>query len=1447
MSRKRQNKGEKQTERSRTEISHSAVTSILRDKLQFPSFLRTISGSALTNIALARLMGHFGWTWVGLIISDDEIGLQGGQAIRMGIEADGGCVAFVERIHLRYSKERVLQVAEIIQRHSVKTIIVHSAELHVKVLLEILYEHNLSRKIWVFSTSFGMSPGFFAGKAWKILNGALVLKPYTGSMPGFQGFLHHLNPSMTPGDIFIRLFWEKAFTCTWLEDKENSTNLMESVGKPGMESVPCSPDSLMDEMAISLFELNDLSYTYHSYIAVFAIAHSLNFFLSCTIEQGPFNKEVCADINDIRPWKDSYSRDGDIIIGGSFVIQSTFVSSEPTFHEEPQLVTCEGFYIRNYRAVLAMVFAIDMINRTPELLHNITLGFRIFDSCMSEMRAIQATLELLSGKKGPIPGYRCPTHPPLAGIIGETMSYLSVPMARIMGVLHYPQISHSAVTSILSDKLQFPSFLRTIPSNNLMNIALARLMRHFGWTWVGMIISDDEIGLQGGQAIRMGIEADGGCVAFMERIHLRYSRERVFQVAEIIQQHSARTIIFVGAELHVKVLLETLYVQNVNGKILVFSTSSSMSPGFFAGKSWKILNGALVLKPHTGSMPGFQGFLHHLNPSMTPGDIFIRLFWEKAFTCTWLEHKENSTNLMEPVGKPGMESVPCSPDSLMDEMATSLFELNDLSYTYHSYLAVFAIAHALHFLLSCTIVQGPFIKEACTDMNDIRPWQWSLRRPVESKLTQVERILLHTEQEIAWGPAEMALLSVARAEHLSLLEQLRCLNYAAHSVRTHASADKSDRLLAWLTRGEREYGPIVEIRSMSGIEFHTPSEIHTAFTHQYRTLYHSVVPQNQQTCAEFLSAITLPRLTAAQRSALEEPLELSEIQASIHELSAGRTPGPDGLPADFYKTFASILGPHLLRVYEDSVQGGSLPTSQNEALLVSLPKPGKDPLELGSYRPLAMLNTDYKIMGKTLAAQLAPMMPDLVLADQNGFVPTRDTSHSIRRLFHVMHYTGMSVGRMPFPRPGEGILLILHYLKHLHVKMDTGDEIFFDEHGDSPAPFDILNIQISQKEEFQAMKVGTIDPMAPEGKTITINMSAIFWSDGFSKVPRSICSESCLPGYRKAAREGEPVCCYDCIPCSQGEISIGRDAVHCLKCPNSEWPNAGHTHCTEKSIEFLSYEEPLGLTLAICSSFMVVITASVLSLFVKYQDTPIVKANNRGLSHLLLISLMLCFLCSLIFIGRPTRLTCMLRQTVFGVIFSISVSSILAKTMIVVIAFKASHPNSSARKWLGSKTPSCIIFFCSLVQVFICAVWILKSPPFPELNLKSYTEKIIFECNEGDTIFFYCMMGYMGLLATVSFIVAFLSRNLPGSFNEAKLITFSMLVFVSVWISFIPAYLSTRGKYMVAVEVFAILCSSAGLLGCIFFPKCYIILLRPDMNTRLNLMKKAHFDNRIVE
>ncbi|CAH2299372.1 vomeronasal type-2 receptor 26-like [Pelobates cultripes] len=303
-----------------------------------------------------------------------------------------------------------------------------------------------------------------------------------------------------------------------------------------------------------------------------------------------------------------------------------------------------------------------------------------------------------------------------------------------------------------------------------------------------------------------------------------------------------------------------------------------------------------------------------------------------------------------------------------------------------------------------------------------------------------------------------------------------------------------------------------------------------------------------------------------------------------------------------------------------------------------------------------------------------------------------------------------------------------------------------------------------------------------------------------------------------------------------------RSSVHsqdCLRCYENEWSDEKREMCFPKLHEFLSYENDiLPLVFIFISAFLVLSNTLIALIFFLFRETPIVRANNRNLSFTLLVSLTLSSMCVFLFLGRPVNVTCMLRHISFGITFSVALSSLLAKTIIVFFAFKATKPDSLWRKCVGTNMSHYEVLIFSSVQVIISVIWLSTSPPFQELDMHSYPGKIIIQCNEGSIFALYSMLSYMGLLATMSFILAYMVRTLPDSFNEAKYITFSMLVFCSVWICAIPAYLSSRGKNMVAVEIFAILSSNTAIASCIFYPKCYIILLKPEENTKRRLLDK---------
>ncbi|NXG49407.1 CASR protein, partial [Psilopogon haemacephalus] len=409
---------------------------------------------------------------------------------------------------------------------------------------------------------------------------------------------------------------------------------------------------------------------------------------------------------------------------------------------------------------------------------------------------------------------------------------------------------------------------------------------------------------------------------------------------------------------------------------------------------------------------------------------------------------------------------------------------------------------------------------------------------------------------------------------------------------------------------------------------------------------------------------------------------------------------------------------------------------------------------------------------------------------------------------------------------------VLKHLRHLNFTNNMGEQVDFDEFGDLVGNYSIINWHLSPEDGSVVFEeVGHYNVYAKKGERLFINENKILWS-GFSKeVPFSNCSRDCLPGTRKGIIEGEPTCCFECVDCPDGEYSDETDASACDKCPEDYWSNENHTSCIPKQIEFLAWTEPFGIALTLFAVLGIFLTSFVLGVFTKFRNTPIVKATNRELSYLLLFSLLCCFSSSLFFIGEPQNWTCRLRQPAFGISFVLCISCILVKTNRVLLVFEAKIPTSLHRKWWGLNLQFLLVFLCTFVQIVICVIWLYTAPPSSYRNHELEDEIIFITCHEGSLMALGFLIGYTCLLAAICFFFAFKSRKLPENFNEAKFITFSMLIFFIVWISFIPAYASTYGKFVSAVEVIAILAASFGLLACIFFNKVYIILFKPSRNT----------------
>ncbi|XP_041850952.1 extracellular calcium-sensing receptor-like [Melanotaenia boesemani] len=736
---------------------------------------------------------------------------------------------------------------------------------------------------------------------------------------------------------------------------------------------------------------------------------------------------------------------GDVILGGLFEVHYTSFFPELTFTSKPHKLSCQGFDPPGFRHAMTMAFAIDEINKNPNLLPNVTLGYSLYDNCATLVIGFSAALSLATGREEQfLLQDNCFGSPPVLGIVGDPFSTFSIATSDVIGLFRLPLVSYFATCSCLSDRQRFPSFFRTIPSDSFQVHAMIQILKRFGWTWAGLLVSDDDYGLHVAQSFQTElVQSGGGCLAYSEILPWGENQAEFRRIVEVMKKSTARVVIVFAHQIHMIQLMEE-----------------------------------------------------------------VRQFWEHTFKCRFAP---------PPAGWVEAGGALCTGEEDLETVETEFLDVSNLRPEYNIYKAVYALAYALNDMLQCEPGRGPFDRYSWASLQRLEPWQ------------------------------------------------------------------------------------------------------------------------------------------------------------------------------------------------------------------------------------------------------------------------------------------------------------LMYYLEKVNFTTSFGDQVSFDKNGDALPIYDFMNWLWLPDGGTKVQNVGVVKKTTFSGEELTLDENKIFWNFDSNHLPRSVCSESCPPGTRMARKKGQPKCCFDCVPCSEGKFSNTTDSVECISCPEDFWSSTQHDHCIPKITEFLSYHEPLGICLTTASLLGTFICTVILGIFTCHRSTPVVRANNSELSFLLLVSLKLCFLCSLLFIGRPRLWTCQLRHAAFGISFVLCVSCILVKTMVVLAVFKSSKSGGGANlKWFGAMQQRGTVFVLTCVQAAICTVWIATASPVPHKNTQYHNDKIIYECVVGSTIGFALLLGYIGLLAVISFLLAFLARNLPDSFNEAKLITFSMLIFCAVWVAFVPAYINSPGKYADAVEIFAILFSSFGLLVALF-------------------------------
>uniref|UniRef100_A0A4W6EMZ3 Glutamate metabotropic receptor 6 n=1 Tax=Lates calcarifer TaxID=8187 RepID=A0A4W6EMZ3_LATCA len=445
-----------------------------------------------------------------------------------------------------------------------------------------------------------------------------------------------------------------------------------------------------------------------------------------------------------------------------------------------------------------------------------------------------------------------------------------------------------------------------------------------------------------------------------------------------------------------------------------------------------------------------------------------------------------------------------------------------------------------------------------------------------------------------------------------------------------------------------------------------------------------------------------------------------------------------------------------------------------------------------------------------------------------------DAVYAVAHALHNMHQDLCpgSTGVCSNMDPVEGRSL-LNYIRAVNFNGSAGTSVLFNENGDAPGRYDIFQFQMTNHSHPGYRVIGQWT------NNLRLNLEEMQWSGGDKSIPDSICSFPCNPGERKKMVKGVP-CCWHCELCDGYQYQL--DEFTCETCPTDMRPTPNRTTCRPTPIIKLEWNSPWALVPASLAMLGILATSAVVITFIRFNDTPIVRASGRELSYVLLTGIFLIYLITFLMIAEPGVVVCAFRRLLLGLGMAITYSAMLTKTNRIYRIFEQGKRSVTPPKFISPTSQLLITFILISVQVLGVFVWFGVVPPHTIIDYEELRPpnpdlaRGILKCDMSD-LSIICCLSYSIVLMVTCTVYAVKSRGVPETFNEAKPIGFTMYTTCIVWLAFVPIFFgtaqSTEKMFIQTATLTVSMSLSASVsLGMLYMPKVYVIIFHPEQNVQ---------------